>query len=152
MNPVKTDFGKTLIKVKELFFDTELVKRSVSKTVLQKLNHIGGLIRKTARNSIRPRRSASKPGDPPNSHTGLLKDKLLYSFDKEAESVVVGPVLLNRGTDAPHTLEFGGYTQIGSAWSLFKKRVFIKPRPYMAPALEKNRETIAKIWSDSIRR
>jgi hypothetical protein len=90
----------------------------------------------------------SDPGQPPHVHTGLLKNNVLYSFDPATCSVVIGPVKVNaKGTDIPHTLECGGYVDIAGRWSLFKKRVFVKPRPFMAPALDVNQKNISDIWS-----
>ena len=144
-----------LIDVKKLFFDKAKVVRAVSKAARKTLNHIGGLIRLTARRSIKQaanHNSVSRPGKPPLSHTGLLKRFIMYAYDPSKESVVVGPVLLGgrRGKDAPHTLEFGGSTKVNSRRFGERRNVFIKARPYMYPALEKNQQTICKIFKNSI--
>jgi len=75
----------------------------------------GGFIRTVARRSMRRRKAASQPGQPPSAHSKskqyprgpLLKDRLFYQYDPATRSVVVGPEQLGRGT-APRTLELGG--------------------------------------------
>jgi hypothetical protein len=149
---VSTNFGGNLFKIKQLFFDSATVKRLVDAATLKKLNYIGGLIRKTAQNSMETKKARSDPGKPPNVHTGLLKNNVLYSFDPATCSVVIGPVKMNaKGTDVPRTLECGGNVDIAGKWSLFKKRVVVSPRPYMAPALEKNQANISKIWANILK-
>ena len=150
----QADFGKAIVRVKQMFFDRAAVVSAVDKATLKVLNHIGGLIRLTARRSIRDasaHNQVSKAGKPPLSHCGLLKNYIWYSYDKSNRSVVVGPVALNaKGKDVPHTLEYGGYSEEkGRRWT-GTKNVFIKPRPYMAPALDKHTPAIAAMWKNSI--
>ena len=70
-------------------------------------------MRKTARRSIRKRKSWSDAWKPPSSHTGLLKDFIFYSYDPHHDSVVTGPVKL-RGQSpyglrtVPEMLEYCG--------------------------------------------
>ncbi|MFA5291950.1 MAG: hypothetical protein WC496_02835 [Phycisphaerae bacterium] len=147
--------NKKLFEVKKLFFDRAKVIRAVSKAARKTLNHIGGLIRLTARRSIRDAKNhnaVSRPGKPPLSHTGLLKRFIMYAYEPSKETVVVGPVLLGgrQGKDAPHTLEFGGSAKANSRRLGGRRNVFIKPRPYMYPALEKNQQTICKILKNSM--
>jgi len=85
--------------------------------------------------------ASSKPGEPPRNRTGLLKDKILFAYDPESESVVVGPALLNGGTGAPQTLEEGGYNDRG---------VFIAARPYMQPAFTKAINSYPSVFKDSM--
>jgi hypothetical protein len=150
---VSTKFSGNLFRVKQLFFDRRAVTDAVQKATLQKLNYIGGLIRKTAVNSIRSSKSVSSPGQPPRSHTGLLKQFIYYSYDPAANSVVIGPVKLAgaKGQDVPHNLECGGTTTLDSKWSLRSKQTTIKPRPFMVPALETNQEKISKIWANILK-
>ncbi len=145
-----SEFGNQICKVKSLFFDSPAVIKAVDAATRKILNHIGGMIRLTAKRSIKkaPTHSAvSRPGKPPLSHTGLLKNYIWYSFDPQASSVVVGPVALRaKGKDVPHTLEYGGSTKIK------KKNVHIAARPFMAPALNINAPKMAALWKNSIRK
>lgn len=74
----------------------------------------------------------SKPGEPPRSVFGLLREHIYFVYDPNRRSVVIGPAKLN-GTDgeAPHALEFGGTVTS----SRRNRAVYIAPRPYMRPAL-----------------
>jgi hypothetical protein len=144
--------GKTLYQIKEMFFDRPSVARAVNQAVRKKLGQIGGIIRKTARNSIERAKGPSAPGRPPHSHTGLLKDFIYYGYDKSNDSVIVGPCLLNRGTDAPHVLEYGGTGTVKRGIFRRNQKKHFRARPFMAPALEANRNKISSILQDSIRR
>lgn len=101
--------------------------------------------------SPRPKRplAPSKPGEPPRIVTGLLKKFLFFAYDAGSKSVVVGPARLN-GTSgtAPATLEKGGSATIGGRR---KKTVRVAARPYMGPALAKNKAATVGLWKDSVK-
>jgi len=145
-----SEFGNQICKVKSLFFDSSAVIAAVDAATRKVLNRIGGMIRLTARRSIKKASSktaVSKPGKPPLSHTGLLRNYIYYSFDPQAKSVVVGPVALKaKGKDVPHTLEYSGSTRIKG------KNVHIAARPYMEPALKINQPKMAALWKNSVRK
>jgi hypothetical protein len=142
--------NQSLVKVKALFFDRQAVIRCVDKAILKNLNYIGGYIKRVAKNSIKKasaRHAVSTVGKPPLSHTGLLKQHIYYAFDPQAQSVVVGPALLNaKGKNAPHNLEYCGLTHVNH------KKFSIRPRPYMRPAMEKRQSKIADIWKYSVKK
>jgi hypothetical protein len=148
MAKAASEFGKSLFKVKTLFFDKPAVLAAVDKATRKVLNRIGGMIRLTARRSIKKApngKAVSKPGKPPLSHTGLLRNYIYYSFDPQARSVVVGPVALRaKGKNVPHTLEYSGSTKIRN------KNIHIAARPYMAPALAVNKSRMAAVWKNSV--
>jgi hypothetical protein len=87
----------------------------VDKVQARNLSKNGGMIRTTARRSMRRRKKASAPGTPPSAHTKspqfprgpLLKDRLFFQYDSGTRSVVVGPEKLG-GSRAPGVLETGG--------------------------------------------
>lgn len=166
--------------VRRYFFDTKAVLRAVDRATLSVLRRAGGTIRKIARSSIRKGKKPSKPGTPPKSHTGRLRDGIWFAFNPGSNSVVVGPVRYNQvdlyqgewvsGT-IPQVLEEGGRIGIaeqqiikGGRWSRIDKRrkandnpkrirtVAIEARPYMVPALEKAQPYLAKFWQNSIKR
>jgi hypothetical protein len=85
--------------------------------------------------------ASSEPGKPPRNRTGLLRDKILFAYDPNSESVVVGPALLNGGNGAPETLEFGGRNDRG---------VFVEPRPFMQPALASAVGKYPSVFEDSM--
>lgn len=101
-------------KVKEFFFDGDLVKSSVDRATARVLGKFGAFVRRTAKGMIRGGKKPSKPGSPPKSHTGLLKKFLYFAWDPASKSVVVGPARLDGdglGT-APETLERGGTAMV----------------------------------------
>ncbi len=78
--------------------------------------------------------ASSKPGEPPRSIRGDLKQFLFFAYDPERRSVVVGPAKLNgKQGNAPQVLEEGGYAVTHRG-----ERVRIEERPYMDPAFDKN--------------
>ncbi len=141
------------LRIKDLFFDRQKVVRAVDKAKRQVLAKAGAFIRLTARRSLRTRAGSAPPGQPPHSHTGLLKRFILFGYDPGPDSVVVGPARINRTTDAPHTLEFGGTTVVerGLKAKVRKRKVRIAPRPFMGPALEKERPNLPRPWANSVR-
>ncbi|HBG28585.1 MAG: hypothetical protein A2Y10_08560 [Planctomycetes bacterium GWF2_41_51] len=145
-----SNFGQSLYKVKTLFFDSPAVLASVDSATRKVLNRIGGMIRLTARRSIKkaPSHTAvSKPGKPPLSHTGLLRNYIYYSFDPLSRSVLVGPVALNaKGKNVPRILEYSGSAKIKG------KNVHIAARPFMASALRVNQPKMAALWKNSVRK
>ncbi|MEQ9616668.1 MAG: hypothetical protein RLN60_01395 [Phycisphaerales bacterium] len=146
------------MKVKDLFFDRPKVRRGVDRAKRRALSKAGAFIRQRARTSIRNRKGAASPGQPPRSHEGSLRRLILFGFDRASDSVVVGPASLNRPGEAPNVLEFGGRTTITRRRSkkngrrvLESRRVRIAARPYMGPALKKELPNIPKAWANSIR-
>jgi len=140
------------IRIKDLFFDREVVKRAVDRAKRDVLSKAGAFIRQAARTSIRKRKGTSKPGQPPFSHEGSLRRLILFGYDRPAESVVIGPVGF-RSSHAPQTLEFGGVAEAPRWWrkKLKKKRIRIRPRAFMGPALEKERDKLPAMWAGSVR-
>jgi hypothetical protein len=146
------------MKVKALFFDRPKVRRAVDRAKRHALSKAGAFIRQRARTSIRKRKGASPPGQPPRSHEGSLRRLVLFGFDRASDSVVVGPARLNRPGAAPSTLEFGGRTTVtrrrvrrDGKRVIESRRVRIAARPYMGPALKKELPNIPKAWANSVR-
>lgn len=159
-----TDTGRGVESLKGWFFDRPAVQRLADRAKLRVLSRMGAFVRQRARTSIRTRRAASRPGQPPSSHTGLLKRWILFAYDPAAASVVVGPAALNwvqfrggvraRAGTVPEALEYGGGYEVLEVlrygrWrraDLRSRRrlaglptryrpVAIAARPYMRPAL-----------------
>ena len=145
------------MRIKGLFFDRTKVQRAVDRGKRRALSRAGAFIRQRARTSIRKRKRTSRPGEQPSSHTGLLRRFILFGYDRQRESVVVGPVGLRR-SQAPHVLEFGGRAVIDPGRRRRRSRrrkktrtVQIAARPYMRPALEKEQSKLPEVWRNSVR-
>jgi len=139
------------MKVTRLFFDRKAVTDNVDRAARRVLSKFGAYVRRSAKSSIRKRKRASLPGQPPSSHTGLLKRFIFFGYDPGRQSVVIGPVRLmgrNRG-EAPPLLEYGGRTTLKRKGK--KRRVRIRARPYMGPAFEENKKHLPAMWANSVR-
>jgi len=138
----------------DMFFDTDRVKRSADTAARKVLSKAGAFVRTTAKHSIRSRKGASPPGSPPSSHTGLLRRFIFFGYDASRKTVVVGPMRLNQkvGT-APEALEHGGATDVveGLRGRRRKRRVRIRARPYMGPAMRKELPKFPSLWANSVR-
>jgi hypothetical protein len=126
-------------------FDAQKVERAVTRATLGALKRVGGRIRLTGRRSIRRREGPSRPGRPPHTQTGFLKDDILYRLDAPVESVVAGPW---RSPWLNMLHEFGGRGKRtpshGGGWGSYPAR------PFMGPALEKNIDHIPDEWRDTV--
>jgi hypothetical protein len=144
------------VRFKACFFDRPAVIRRTDDATRKVLSRFGAYVRQTARKSIRKDRRKrplpSRPGQPPYSRTGLLKEFIFFGYDGERRSVVIGPARLNGRSqgNAPSVLEYGGTTTV----SRFGRRrtVRIAPRPYMGPAFEKEQSQLPALWQNSVTR
>jgi HK97 gp10 family phage protein len=127
-------------------FQNKLKKRIVEnpeKELMHLVQRSTSLVKETVLDSLRsggtgityqkynPRRqhTASAQGEPPASDTGFLVGSISSNVKKRGTSVV-GQIIAS-ASYAPH-LEFGTST--------------IRPRPFMQPALERNRPKIKRIF------
>jgi len=133
--------------VKTQFFDRKVVNELDIQT-RQVFSKFGAYVRQRAKRSIRTRKSASTPGAPPSSHTGLLKRFIFFSYDRQQRSVIIGPVRLQGQTqgEAPSLLEHGGATTIVRRKK--RKQITIQPRPFMAPAFEAEQKFLPPLWQE----
>ncbi len=140
------------LRIKQMFFDRPKVRRAVDAARRKVLSKAGAFIRQTARTSIRKRKGSSKPGNPPHSHVGLLRRFILFGYDRQSDTVVVGPVGF-RDSTAPRVLERGGTTTVTRRrrGKRTERRVRIAARPYMNPALEKERPKLPELWRNSVK-
>lgn len=152
------------VKIKSLFFDRKPVQRMINKKQLRVFGKFGAFVRNAARWSIRkaPKagdtwksiggqqvlwRETSKPGEPPYSRTGLLKDNIFYAYDPASRSVVIGPVRLSRSKiNVPEVLEYGGRSIAYDYAEKKHKSVYVEARPYMRPAFEKGKDKLDVLW------
>jgi hypothetical protein len=141
--------GMTFQAAKGSFFDREKVKRSVDAGTRKVLSKFGAFVRQRARTSIRKRKGTSPPGSPPYSHVGLLRKFILFAFDPQRKSVVIGPTLTKEESQAPRLLEHGGdATQEDRGKT---RQVRYRPRPFMQPAFEAEKPQLPALWRDSVR-
>ena len=136
--------------IKRMFFDRQAVVSKVDAATRRVLSKFGAFVRRSAKSSIRKRKKPAPPGQPPSSHTGLLKKFIFFGYDAARQSVVIGPTRLNqkgRG-EAPPLLEYGGKATLVRRGK--KKRVTYQARPYMGPAFEKEKPQLPAMWRGSI--
>lgn len=114
---------------KKGFFDRGAVIAAIGKAAAAGMARSAGYVRKVARNSMKKKRKASAPGQPPAVHEGSLKRLLFFAQDTSATSVVIGPVAF-KGSKVPGVLEFGAGK--------------LEKRPYMKPAMDKAVPIMAK--------
>jgi len=145
-----------------MFFDTGRVNRPAGKAARRNLSKAGAFVRTAARSSIRKRKAISAPGQPPSSHTGLLRKFIFFGYDAARKSVVVGPMRLNQKVGAaPEALEHGGRSTVvsgrrGKSRSArtrggVRERIRIAARPFMGPAMQKEATKFAGLWASSVR-
>lgn len=132
------DFGLDFRAFKQGFFDTAAVEKKLESGQRKVLSKFGAFVRRRARSSLRKRKAIASPGNPPSVHTSdsfrSLRN-ILFAYDSQSQSVVIGPVRFQVNTAAP-LQEYGGETKIG-----IKKRVIhIRPHPFMNPAFEAERQ------------
>ena len=142
------------MSVRRMFFDRKAVTSRVDRATRRVLSKFGAFVRRGAKSSIRRRKRASAPGEPPSSHSGLLRRFIFFGYDRTRRSVVIGPQMLNQKVgDAPHALEHGGTSTVveGTRRKRRKRRVKISARPFMGPAFERERPKLPAMWRDSVR-
>lgn len=141
--------GMTFQAAKGGFFDRDKVMRSVDAGTRKVLSKFGAFVRQRAKTSIRKRKGTSPPGQPPHSHVGLLRRFILFAYDPQRKSVVIGPTLTKEGSPAPRLLEHGGDAVIEDRGKARHARY--RPRPFMQPAFAAEQPRLPVLWRDSVR-
>lgn len=158
-------------KAKANFFDRKLVSDKIGSAAKRVLSKFGAYTRQGAKTSLRYKEGPSAPGKPPHIHRTAMRKKtnkktgqtkvqsvsplrefIFFVWDAAAQSVVVGPALLNTtkgGSEALSALESGGASTSHSGAR--PRRVNIEARPFMGPAAEKELPKLPPLWRDSIR-
>ena len=157
---------------KQFFFDRQVVIAAVGRANAKNLSRAGSFVRRSARSSLRRRKRASAPGEPPSVHSqdrvATLKN-IWFVFDAQSRSVVVGPLKLGGSTLAgsnrptvPALHELGGVAVVGKRADADRgqgsagqpgpgERVSYPPRPFMGPAMEREMPKFAGLWANSVR-
>ncbi len=141
--------GLKFNQARSKFFDRQPVINSVNRAERRVLSKFGAFVRRGAKSSIRQRKSVSKPGQPPSSHSGLLRKTIFFVYEPARKSVVIGPIELNRGTQAPQLLEHGG--SVVRRQNKRRIRMVYRLRPFMGPALKRELPKLPAMWRDSVR-
>lgn len=147
--------AKSRSQMARAFFDRKRVKNAMDRGTLRALRKGGAKVRLVARRSIRRRKSTSRPGQPPHSQTGILRESIYFAWDGRERSVVIGPARLNKPAPSgparttAELLEKGGRVRRQRRG---KRRVLrYRPRPYMGPALEKVKDKLPSKWANSVK-
>lgn len=157
--------AQPMFKVTRISVQFKKVQKTVDDGARGVLMKFGAFVRRTAKKSILKGKGISAVGTPPRSHLGTLKRFIFFAYEAVTRSVVIGPALVpgKRG-DAPRALEKGGTVTIDAAARkrlgrhrrgrlvLAASRLKVKARPFMGPALEKERPKLPDMWRDSIRK
>lgn len=95
-------------------FDPARIERMMAEKTQTALHLASRFVAQHAKHSMRYRRRASNPGDPPSAHEGSLRD-VAFAFDSSTGTYVIGPAyrqfnfqggLFSR-VPIPEVLEFG---------------------------------------------
>lgn len=142
--------------VKASFFDRQKVKSAVDRATRRVLSKFGAFVMRRARTSIRKRKKASDPGQPPSSHVGTLRKGIFFAF-VPPDDVIIGPVLTNQSargakplsTTVPSILERGGFIAITRKGKT--RRAKVEARPFMKPAFDDEKKNLMRLWAGAAR-
>lgn len=110
--------------MKATFFDRAAITDKVEKAILRGHAQAGAYVRTVARRSMRKRKKASPPGQPPSVHKGGLKDLLFFGYDAARKTTVVGPVkfsAVRTKTQLATSLPVPGQQEHGGTSTMLKK-------------------------------
>lgn len=127
------------------------------------LLRVGAFGRQVMRRSFRKRKGPSAPGSPPNRHEWALHGLTAFRVDG-SDSVTIGPDIKSGGKGrasgpVPKVLNEGGiayvrwhrhrFRKVGSQKQAAIEKRTIKPRPFVAPALEKTVTQVGRFIEQS---
>lgn len=128
-------------------YDGEAVLKRMAKAERRALQRIGFETRASAMKSIQPGVGPSSPGSPPHDQTGTLRRFIRYQYDKQSNSVVIGPKYLRKKSkNAPGGLERGEVSI-----NFRKHPIRVAARPFMTPAFEiVKRQMVPRVFANSL--
>lgn len=160
----------TVKAAKANFFDRNKVQEAMTAATRKVLSRFGAYVRQRAKTSLRYRERSSLPGNPPfvhrtalrrktNKKTGTrtiqavspLRELILFAYDAERHSVVIGPALLRAGSKVPSLLEYGGVGEVRDPITRKVRKATFAPRPFMRPAFDEELQQLPPNWRDIIR-
>lgn len=142
------------VSFREGAIDTRAFDRPIATAAEKVLVDFAERVVATARASITDSSAPSRPGDPPHSHTGALREGIDYVYDPDTQSVIIGAGKLSgQAADVPAILEVGGQSRITyRRGRYFRTRsITIAPRPYITPAYNAELQQLPPHWQDTIR-
>lgn len=131
------------------FFDRKPVVSATDRANRRVLSKFGAFVRTRARGSMKRRKTASAPGEPPSAHVGLIKQFLYFSYEQSRKSVVIGPAKLNKPGEAVRVLEEGGMATVFRRGE--PKNVLYAKRPFMKPAFDEERKKMPAAFAGQIK-
>ncbi len=136
----------------KMFLDKPKALRYTSAVQRKFMGRFGGYTRSTARRSIRKRKKSSRVGSPPSSHEGSLRRLIFFGYDRQRNSVVIGPLKF-KSSKIPSVLEHGGHSfalrRNKKTNKLERTRIKIRPRPFMGPAFDVAKPKIPGFWKSA---
>jgi len=130
------------------------IMRAVARAERQVLTRAGARVRGMARALMRRRKRASRPGEAPTVRKGTLKQFILFAYEPEKHTTVIGPKKLpNAWPDTAEALERGKTTVrvVGRRKERRRKAVKFEPRPAMQPALDKMAPLLPAMWRGAVK-
>jgi hypothetical protein len=115
------------------------VEAAEHKATIRALQKAAYKIFRDAQTSIEVSPEYAAVGAPPHSRRGQLKHAIRYNVDKAAGIAVIGPTQSEMG-DVAAAHEFG---------EIYYGKHYPK-RPFMGPALERNKDSLPIFWSGEI--
>jgi hypothetical protein len=132
------------------FFDRPKVLHAVDSARRKVLSKFGAFVRTRDRSSQRKRKGISKPGAPPSSHLGLVRQFTFFAYDPEAKSVVIGPAKLNqRNSDTLVSLEKGGTVE--RMFKGHRVQAHYQSRPHTKPAFDIELKKMPMAFQDQVK-
>ena len=143
--------GFRIDQAKTMFFDPKKVLDPAERADRQQLSKFGAFVRTRARSSMRKRKRASRPGEPPSVHVGLVKKFLYFVYESQRRNVLIGPAKLNgtRSGDSLEMLEHGGDTTRRRGKETVRAQY--PARPFMGPAFAKELPNAPRLYRNAIK-
>ena len=144
----------------EAMLKLDRIQRAADRASQRIQRRSGAIVRTIMRRSIRFRKNKkSSPGEIPFTHVrsgafGLRK--IMYDYDPQTKTTIIGPVGGTERTGAPKALEFSGRSRIKLSprdrrrLNRKFKTVTIRKRSFARPALDAFAKAYPDLWKDSI--
>jgi hypothetical protein len=140
---------------RKTFFAPKPLIAAVGKAKALVLQGMAAYVMRDAKQSIHKSKKPAAAGQPPHSHTNLLKRLIRFAFDFGSRVMLVGPEKAPAaGWDEPEALEQGGVSLLRKPrYEHGRKiqKITVAPHPFMGPALKKNTPKFPALWTNSIK-
>ena len=134
--------------------DTRRLSRAYARAERSALSRAGAYVRKLARSHMRRRSRAARPGEGPTVREGQLKTFLLWAYEPQRHTTVVGPKRLPGATaDTPEAMEHGKVLTrwVGRGSRRRRQAIAYEKRPSTMPALGMAGPDLPDFWRDAVR-